>query len=69
MDYNDVVFYGMDELMLNGMSLSGRTVRTDLSELGCVSRFNGADSLCFLGLFLLSRMVQAWFLACGICDH
>ena len=35
------------------------TGRTDLSELGCVSRFNGATSLCFLDLFLLFAMVQA----------
>ena len=47
------------------MSLSGRTVRTDLSELGCVSRFNGATSLCFLDLFLVVAMVQAWFFCCG----
>ena len=51
------------------MSLSGRTVRTDLSELGCVSRFNGATSLWFLDLFLFFRMVQACFFTCGICDH
>ena len=43
------------------MSLSGRTVHTDLSELGCVSRFKGATSLCFLDLFLLFRMVQTSF--------
>ena len=68
-DYNDVVFYGMDEYFWNGVSLSGRTVHTDLSELGCVSRFNGVTSLFFLGLFLLFRMMQAWFFACGMCDH
>ena len=64
-DYNDVVFYGMGEYFWNGVSLSGRTVRTELSELGCVSWFNGATSLCFLDLFIFFAMVQAWFFYCG----
>ena len=36
-------------------------MHTELSELGCVSRFNGATLLCFLDLLLLFTEVQAWF--------